>query len=155
MKKEAVMGIIAAFIILSLFITGCIKSTTSPQPGTFGIKIYADFTSSGASRNYNATLAFIEGKLVDGWSKYVSDDINGIHIEHECVADLSSMTWIDAKTNQTCDDSLKIISPGEGIENVFVPLTKEGIQKIIDGGTLKPAEKCLHGDICYDLLPAL
>ena len=154
MKKEEIIGVVVAFIIISLFATGCIKSTTLPAPGTFGVNIYADFTSSGASRNYNATLAFKENKLVDGWSRYGSDNINGIHIEHECIADLSSLTWIDAETNQTCDDSLKII-PANDMQNQFVPLTKEGIQKLIDDGTLKPAEKCLHGDICYEILPAI
>jgi len=151
MKKRLVF-FVSIILVLTLFVSGCINSTTTPAPGSFGISVYADLTSSGGSRYYNATLAFSGDELMDGWSKWVSDGGDGRHTEYECVANLSSLKWMDAKTNQTCNESLGIIS---GTEDGFLPLTKKGIQKLIDDGTIKPTEKCMHLDICYDMLHIL
>jgi hypothetical protein len=167
MRTQIVMGLLILCLSLSLFISGCAK--TEKLPDNFAMDLYSDSTSSGATRESYARLAFNDGKIVDGYDKYHFQDMNQ-DILTECVVDLGTMSWINATTNgdtieltdpyQNCTlrmifDEIKYPDGSSGFDNYReVPITKEGIQKLIDDKTIVPRteeDPYCHYQICYEI----
>lgn len=139
-------------VIGIIFIGKYFKGSQNKLPDSFTIKLYADFSSSGASRYYNAILTFQNNKLISGWEREEVWSGSGSHRIYECIVDPTSLTWIDKETSEECEIFKLFITEQYGTE--FPPLQKELLEKEINSEEIiKPSNRCFHGDICYEMQP--
>jgi hypothetical protein len=142
-----ILPILTSIIIISAIIISIQNKNTLPD--SFTIKFYGDWTSSGASRTYNATLTFADNKLTYGWQRYESWDVLNRHNIYECTADTENLTWIDSATGGDC-----------GYQHEVVPLTKVQLEETIktnNDWVNKPLDKCWMGgefryNTCYEII---
>ena len=132
-------GIIALLLIVIILIAIQFRGKSETSFST--INIYADFTSSGGSRYYNASLTFQEDKLISGWQIHETWPGTGWHNIVECVIDANSLTWVDKITKGECSYNPE-----------YIPLNKKEILQKINSEEFKSADKCGHLDICYELV---
>jgi len=139
-NKKILIGIIFILIIIISFLFIYNKINKS----SFIIKIRGDLTSSGAQRNYNASLTFVDNILVEGIESYYVGQGGGCTTDCERIDSCTIINdeWVDASGTGNC----KINYP-------FIPsTTKRGIEKQIKSKELKPIDKCGRLDICYEIL---
>ena len=79
------------------------QGNSQSLPNSFNARIFGDFTSSGATRNYESNLIFIDGSLSQGEISYISADINDKKINLKCV--YKNNEWKDANSNGACQIS--------------------------------------------------
>jgi len=111
---------------------------------SFILKINGDFTSSGAQRNYDAKLIFIDNILTEGTESYYVGQGGGCTNDCERISSCSVLNgnWVDDNGGGNCK-----------IDYPFIPATtKTGIEKQIKLGKIIPSTKCGHLDICYEIL---
>lgn len=139
-NKKILIGIIVISIIIIFFLfifNGINKSS-------FIFKISGDFTSSGAQRNYDASLTFINNVLVEGTESYYVGQGGGCTNNCERINSCKILNgeWVDVSGGSNCK-----------IDYPFIPsTTKKGIEKQIKSKELKPINKCGHLDLCYEIL---
>lgn len=129
-----ILLLLIAIIILAIQFKG------KGELSSFTINLYADFTSSGGSRYYNASLTFQEDELISGWQTYETWPGTEGHNIVECIIDANSLNWIDKNTKGECE-----------YKPEYIPLNKNGILQKINSGEFKPVDKCEHLDICYEI----
>ncbi len=85
-------------------------------PDSFTIKLTGDFTSSGAGRNYEATLVFVDKNLTEGEATYIVLGGNGV--DKTIHAKIVNGEWINTEDNKIWEDHLKInLATKDGLEN--------------------------------------
>lgn len=143
-NKKILIGIILVALLIVIYF---VFINNKINKSSFVIKIRGDFTSSGAQRNYYASLAFIDNILVEGTESYYVGEGGGCkeNCERSIGCKVNNQKWVDLIDGTDC----KITYP-------FIPLmTKEGIlnqikekkeQKFI------PMNKCNHGNLCYEFI---
>ncbi len=120
----------------------CTQESASVLPSIFTMKLTSDMTSSGASRDYSARLAFVNDVLVSGTETYKVGE-GGVckencNRQNTCV--IKNGAWVDSLTGGICS-----------ISN-FIPLTRSELEsKIVDKKILNK-KGCGHNDICYELV---
>ena len=109
---------------------------------SFAIKEQADFTSSGATRKFEASLIFVEDNLASGGIAYYS--ASSLKEDRtDCMYD--NRKWVDTKTKGTCKLASYLYD--------YVPNTKGDFEKKIKTGLIKPLNGvCGHNDVCYELI---
>ena len=142
MKKnnKVLIGITIGLIIILVFLF--INNKTNKP--SFIIKISGDFTSSGAQRNYNAELVFVDNTLTEGTETYYVGQGGGCTADCERTNSCKIVNgeWIDVSGKSNCNTDYP-----------FIPATaKNGIEKQIELNELKPINKCGHLDLCYEIL---
>lgn len=138
--KKILIGIIIGLIIIISFLFIYNKKNES----SFIIKIRGDFTSSGAQRNYDASLIFKNNVLVDGAESYYVGQGGGCKENCERINSCKIINgeWVDTTGLSNCN-----------IDYPFIPATtREGIEEQIKSKDLTPMNKCGHLDICYEIL---
>ena len=123
--------------ILILITMGFIMKGKRP----FLIKFEGDFTSSGAQRNYEATLIFKGNALLSGTETYFVGQGGG------CTSDCNrtdsckilNQKWVDSNDGSGC----KI--------GQYIPLKLEEINQKIKNKEIKSKNECGHLDICYEI----
>lgn len=139
-NKKILIGIVAVLIIIISFLFIYNKINKS----SFIIKIKGDLTSSGAQRNYDASLTFVDNILVEGTESYYVGQGGGCTTDCERVDSCKILNgeWVDASGGSNCK-----------IDYPFIPsTTKKGIEKQIKSKELKPMNICGHLDLCYEIL---
>lgn len=128
-------------LLIIVIIVVAIQFKGKSELSSFTINLYGDFTSSGGSRYYNASLTFQEDKLVSGWQTYETWPRTGGHNIVECIIDANSLNWIDKNTKGECE-----------YKPEYIPLDKNGILQKINSEEFKSVDKCVHRDICYEII---
>ena len=106
-------------------------------PDSFIMTLHRDSSSSGANRNYEAVLSFVDNNLVYGRATYHTSSSGG-EINSLCL--YKNSNWVDAESGKKCGEYLYSI-------------TKEKLENDIKSGEIKLAdeESCMHGALCYQL----
>jgi hypothetical protein len=101
-----------------------------------------DFTSSGATRNYEATLSFKDNILVSGTEKYFVGQGGGCttNCDRTDTCKISNQKWVDSISGGVCK-----------IEQ-YIPLTLEEIKEKIKIKEINPTSNCGRFDICYEII---
>lgn len=108
---------------------------------SFAINIKGDYTSSGASRAYNATIEYKDNEVIGGTQSFDLGQGGG------CVSDCNKTTvckikdkkWIDSVTGNDCT------------LNGDEYLSKESLKSLIRDNKLIPMKKCMHLDTCFEI----
>jgi len=140
-NKKVLIGII---IFLVIIIIGGIVYINKNNQSSFIFKIKGDFTSSGAQRNYDASLTFVNNVLTEGTESYYVGQGGGCTNNCERINSCKILNgeWVDVSGGSNCK-----------IDYPFVPsTTKNGIEQQIKSQELKPINKCGHLDLCYEVL---
>ena len=133
-NKKIFIGIVVLIIIMiCLFIKISLH--------TFNIK--GDLTSSGAQRNYNASLMFIGNTLISGSETYYVGEGGGCttNCEHKNRCIIINQKWVGSFFGSECKINYSNIST-----------TRIGIERQILSKDLKPMSECGHGDLCYEII---
>ena len=139
-NKKILIGIVVGLIIIISFLFIYNKINKS----SFVIQIRGDLTSSGAQRNYDASLTFVDNILIEGTESYYVGQGGGCTTDCERVDSCKILNgrWVDSGNGSDCR-----------INYPFIPsTTKEGIERQIKSKELKPMNKCGRFDICYEIL---
>lgn len=140
-NKKILVSIGIVFVVL---VTIFFAFNNKINRSSFILKIKGDFTSSGAQRNYDASLTFIDNVLVEGTESYYVGQGGGCTNNCERVNSCKIINgeWVDVSGGSNCK-----------IDYPFIPsTTKEGIEKQIKLKELKSMYKCGHLDLCYEIL---
>lgn len=140
MNKKSYLFSVIFTLLLSTIIFGILNSNKIFKTN-FVITIKGDYTSSGASRNYDATIVFVNNKVQNGTQHYFVGEGGGCqsNCNHETTCTVENQKWIDSTNGGEC-------SLGH---NEY--LSKEGIQVQINEKNLKPMQICGHLDTCYEI----
>ena len=134
--------IIITVIILVLAVSYVIGINYEPKSIIY--RITGDFTSSGAQRNFKATLIFAGNSLVTANEEYNVSEGGGCtkdcDYKYICLVDFNNK-WMDA---QTSGESCRI-------EN-YIPSRRKQIENKIKQGLIKQIDSCGHGDLCYEII---
>ncbi|HSE56551.1 MAG TPA: hypothetical protein VLB02_00475 [Candidatus Paceibacterota bacterium] len=104
------------------------------------MNIHSDFTSSAATRTYDATVTFANKKLIQGNAIYSSGDTLGKERIVHCM--ITNQEWAATEIKDSCE--FPFTTPAT---------TKEGLELQIKNSELKPVNKtCGHDDLCYTLV---
>lgn len=135
--------IIIGVVLLSLLATFVFifKSSNNIFRSSFTIKISGDFTSSGASRNYDANIVFRDNKVFSGSQKYFVGEGGGCreNCEHLTLCSIKDSKWVDSTTGGDCTLG----------KNEY--LSKDSLVSLIKENKLKPMRSCGHLDVCYEI----
>ena len=144
MKQKKKILILIGIIVVLLSTIYFVFINNKINRSSFVFKIKGDFTSSGAQRDYDASLIFKNNVLVDGAEYYFVGQGGG------CTTNCNRMNgckilngeWVDTSGESNCK-----------IDYPFIPsTTKKGIEGQIKSKELKPINKCGHLDMCYEIL---
>lgn len=119
-----------------------------PSAESFTINATGGFSSSGGDRYYTGSITFANGIALNGYQSYKanpgSPNEQGeyVHIAYDC--ELDNGQWINTTDRTTCNKG----SLGGG----WLEPTKEGIDRQINAGELKPQDKCQRFDVCYEIV---
>ena len=141
-NKKVLISIIVFLIIV--IIGGIIYINKNNNSSSFIFKIKGDFTSSGAQRNYDASLTFINNILVEGTESYYVGQGGGCTNNCERINSCKILNgeWVDISGKSNCKTDYP-----------FIPsITKNGIERQIESKELKPINKCGHLDLCYEII---
>ena len=132
--KKIIIGILVVLLIVII----CLFIKTF----TYNINIKGDFTSSGAQRNYNASLTFKGNILINGFETYYVGEGGGctVNCERTYNCKIINQKWFDSVDGSDC----KISYP-------YISITRKGIQHQIISKELKPVSECGHRDLCYEI----
>jgi len=121
------------------------KESGGALPGAFTMELKGDYSSSGATRNYSGNVTFFNNILVNGLESYFVGEggicKNNCNRTTECV--IKEQQWVDKTSGEKC-----------GI-NIYVSLTKEGIEQQISSKEILPVDdldNCPHGSTCYKIV---
>jgi hypothetical protein len=145
-KTTRILASIIAGALILIIISTILFLALNKQKNdstSFTINMYGDFTSSGGSRNYNATLIFQDSKLISGNETYETWPGNGGHNIINCILDVNSLTWKDTETN----GEMKCDSIPE-----YVPLNITDLMQKINSKEFKSLSECGHAVICYEII---
>jgi ABC-type oligopeptide transport system substrate-binding subunit len=164
MKNKIIYATLILLLVSALFVQGCSKSEVAPKPNSFAYKVYSDLSSASTSRQAEATVAFSNGKLVDGSMTYSYQGPFNQSGTTWCYADLESMTWKDNSTNESCPIRMITVwkynkdGSQESIDNINPPLTIKEFEKRITDKSLVPKteeDPYCHYHACYEILLAI
>jgi|GEM_PF-4965846 len=154
-KRNIIWIIITLFILTVIYSFYLRQKNTSPEedslPQSFTLNFYEDASSSGGNRNYEGTLIFMNGVLVDGRQAY---DFSGNSTERHKKCITKGGAWVDIDTEGLCEISFFFEHvTAKGAASQF-PLTKEGIQSLTTLGDIIRAskEQCIHFTLCYEII---
>jgi len=141
-QKIILFFLIAVFLTLVVFVLLKINFNQNKLPNSFTLNVKGDYTSSGAERNYEGTLAFTNNKLISGTESYTTWLGGGCQTDcnkkYKCI--IKNQEWVDAVGGGVCEI------------NDYVPLTRDEIEQQIKNGQLKPFDNCGHLDTCYEIV---
>jgi len=129
-------------------------------PNSFTANLFSDATSSAASRVYNASMIFQEGKLVSGSQQYESWS-GTTHLICRARFDANSSSWTKSAEYSTREFASEEFEwraaevPSEACDSVYVLATnKNELQKILSTELFQrmPVADCLHGEACYEII---
>lgn len=133
MKKKLVFLI----VIIILFLIVAIYKPILPS--SFTMEVRGNFTSSGGSRLYEATLVSSRDTNLTGIAHYYASSRGGDGFTIECI--INDGRWVTSAKREECDIPL-----------VELATTRTGLITQIKAGQLKPiGEKCNRQDLCYEL----
>lgn len=139
-KKYLVTGI-AIVLLLSVIAFLYVNFGQRIYSSSFTLKISGDYTSSGASRNYDASIVYKDGVAVSGTQTYFVGEGGGCqtNCNRTTTCNIVNQKWIDSISLEEC-------SLGH---NEY--LSKAGVDAAIKEQKLKPISNCGHLDTCYEL----
>lgn len=115
-------------------------SPTIQDSLTYTIEVYSNNSSSGADRNYNGELIFLNGELIRGFQNYNVSQGGG------CTTNCEKKTECIIENQQWIGEN-----GGECTIEKYISLTKEGIEQQIKAKEIIPSENFsnCHRLICY------
>ena len=141
MKQKNLFVVLAILTLIILITLSTILLVHKPDLSSFTINLHGDFTSSGGSRYYNASLIFQQNKLISGWERYETWPSMGSHNIVDCIINATNLNWVDNATKGEC-----------AYKPDYLPLDKKELLKKINSGDFKSIDNCRHLDICYELI---
>lgn len=110
-------------------------------PSNFQINLTGDLSSSGAQRNFDGSLLFLNNILVSGSENYFVGQGGGCTIncdrKDSCI--IKDQKWVDSINGGNCK-----------VPN-YISLTKKGIEEQIKNKEIKRKEECTR-EICYEII---
>ena len=102
-------------------------------------KLTGDFTSSGATRKYEAVLIFFGNSLVKGKCIYNVGEGGGCtsNCEKTTKCIIQNQNWIDSESGGECS-----------IYN-YIPTNRSELEDKIKTGEIKSFRQCGHSELCY------
>ena len=136
-KKESIKNVLPS--------SSTKENTKSILPNSFTLELKADYTSSGATRNYNGKLTFLNSTLVNGSENYFVGQGGGCKTNCNRIAEclIKNQQWVDKTSGGKCEI------------NTYVSLSKEGIEQQIKTKEILPIEdfnNCPHNSTCYQIV---
>lgn len=139
-NKIIVFSIIPLFVLIIVLLI--FLNQENILRNSFEIKISGNYSSSGASRKYDASIVYKKGVAVSGTQQYSVWEGGGCteNCNRQTTCIVSNQKWIDS------------ISGGECNLGHDIYLSKAGIVAEIENKELKSIKDCSHSDTCYQVL---